>query len=104
MKRGDWTGIHGIPTQDMAMWESMGPIADRSQDHAGSSDLAVAQFRRMVVAAAKKFQQGAPALGTAEPVRYAELASFEGVVPKSADWRTLGGATPARTERAPAGS
>ena len=39
----------------MAMWESMGPIADRSQDHPGASDLAVAQFRRMMVAAAKKF-------------------------------------------------
>ena len=35
MKAGDFTGIHGIPTQDMAMWESMGPIADRSQDHLG---------------------------------------------------------------------
>ena len=35
MKRGDWTGIEGIPTQDMAMWESMGPISDRSQDHPG---------------------------------------------------------------------
>jgi phthalate 4,5-dioxygenase oxygenase subunit len=91
MKCGDWTGIKGIPTQDMAMWESMGPIADRSQDHPGSSDLAVAQFRRMMVAAAKKFQDGGAALGTAEPrVRQATLASFEGVVPKTTDWRTLG--------------
>ena len=24
MKAGDFTGIKGIPTQDMAMWESMG--------------------------------------------------------------------------------
>jgi len=88
MKAGDWTGIHGIPTQDMAMWESMGPISDRSQDHPGSSDLAVAQFRRMVVAAAKKFQEGAPAIGTQKTVRYVELASFEGVVPKSTDWRS----------------
>ena len=99
MKNGDWTGIEGIPTQDMAMWESMGPITDRSQDHPGSSDLAVAQFRRMVVAALKKFQEGGPALGTAEPVSYVELASFEGVVPKTADWRALG-VTPGRTEGA----
>ena len=90
MKRGDWTGIEGIPAQDMAMWESMGPITDRSQDHPGSSDLAVAQFRRMMVAAAKKFQEGGPAIGTQKSVRYAELASFEGVVPKTTDWRTLG--------------
>jgi phthalate 4,5-dioxygenase oxygenase subunit len=91
MKRGDWTGIQGIPTQDMAMWESMGPITDRSQDHPGSSDLAVAQFRRMMVAAAKKFQEGGPAIGTAEPrVPHVKLASFEGIVPKTTDWRSLG--------------
>src|SRR5712692_2861756 len=58
MKGGDFTGIEGIPTQDMAMWESMGPIADRSRDHPGSSDVAVVQFRRMMVAAAKKFREG----------------------------------------------
>jgi phthalate 4,5-dioxygenase oxygenase subunit len=90
MKHGDWTGIVGIPAQDMAMWESMGPITDRSEDHFGSSDLAVAQFRRMMVAAAEKFQKGAPAIGTRKSVRCADLASFEGIVPKSTDWRTLG--------------
>jgi phthalate 4,5-dioxygenase oxygenase subunit len=74
----------------MAMWESMGPITDRSEDHFGSSDLAVAQFRRMMVAAAKSFQEGAAAIGTQKLVRYVNLASFEGVVPKSTDWRTLG--------------
>src|SRR6267143_290559 len=91
MKRGDWTGIKGIPFQDMAMWESMGPITDRSQDSPGASDLAVAQFRRMMLAAAKKFQQGAPAIGTAEPrTPHVKLASFEGIVPKTRDWRSLG--------------
>lgn len=91
MKRGDFTGIHGIPTQDMAMWESMGPIVDRSQDHPGQSDVAVVQFRRMMVAAAKKFQEGAPAIGTGPSrIPHAKLASFEGVVPKTTDWRTLG--------------
>jgi len=90
MKRGDWTGIKGIPAQDMAMWESMGRITDRSEDHFGSSDLAVAQFRRMMVAAANKFAEGGPAVGATAHTPYAKLASFEGVVPKSVDWRTLG--------------
>jgi len=74
----------------MAMWESMGPISDRSQDHPGSSDLAVAQFRRMLIAAAKKFREGGPALGTSERISCVNLSSFEGVVPKTTDWRTLG--------------
>jgi len=90
MKQGDFTGIKGIPTQDMAMWESMGPIADRSRDHPGSSDMAVVQFRRMMIGAAKKFKEGGPAIGTTSKVPPAKLASFEGIVPKSTDWRTLG--------------
>ena len=91
MKRGDFTGIKGIPTQDMAMWESMGPITDRSRDKPGTSDLAVAQFRRMMVAAVQRFQQGQPAIGTTEPhIPHLQLASFEGIVPKTTDWRTLG--------------
>jgi len=90
MKKGDFTGIKGIPTQDMAMWESMGPIADRSRDHPGSSDMAVVQFRRMMLGAAKKFKEGAPAIGTTSKVPASKLASFEGIVPKSTDWRTLG--------------
>jgi phthalate 4,5-dioxygenase oxygenase subunit len=91
MKRGDFTGIQGIPTQDMAMWESMGAIAERSRDKPGTSDVAVVQFRRMMVAAAKKVQEGGPAIGTTEPrIPHLKLASFEGVVPKTTDWRMLG--------------
>ena len=90
MKAGDFTGIHGIPTQDMAMWESMGPIADRSRDHLGRSDLAVLRFRRQLLEAVQAFQNGEPAPGAAEPRPcYVELASFEGMLPKGADWRAL---------------
>ncbi|HKQ29474.1 MAG TPA: Rieske 2Fe-2S domain-containing protein [Burkholderiales bacterium] len=91
MKRGDFTGIRGIPTQDMAMWESMGPIVDRSRDKPGSSDVAVVQFRRMMVNAAKRVAEGGPAIGTTEPhIPHVKLASYEGIVPKATDWRTLG--------------
>jgi len=90
MKKGDFTGIVGIPAQDMAMWESMGLIADRSKDHPGSSDVAVVQFRRMMVAAAKKFQEGGQAICTGEHPPYAQLASVERIVPKTTDWKTLG--------------
>jgi phthalate 4,5-dioxygenase len=40
MKAGNFTGIHGIPNQDMAMWLTMGPVFDRTQDRLGTSDLA----------------------------------------------------------------
>jgi phthalate 4,5-dioxygenase oxygenase subunit len=100
MKAGDFTGIDGIPAQDMAMWEGMGLIADRSQDHLGSSDLAIIQFRRQMVAAAKAVQRGEPAIGTTSGVRQADLASFEGLVPKSEDWRSFSLRRVPRTEAA----
>lgn len=89
MAAGDFTGIDGIPAQDMAMWESMGPIADRSADHLGASDLAIIQFRRQMVAAAKAFARGEPAIGTNASVRQVDLASFEGMAPKGTDWRAF---------------
>lgn len=100
MKAGDFTGIQGIPFQDMAMWESMGPIADRSYDHLGSSDLAIIQFRRQMAAAAKAVQKGEPAIGTASATRQVDLASYEGVVAKGADWRTFSTRNARRTQAA----
>jgi phthalate 4,5-dioxygenase oxygenase subunit len=91
MKLGDFTGIRGIPMQDMAMWETMGRIADRGRERLGASDLAIVEFRRIMVEAAKAFAAGAPAIGTGGPrVARAKLRSFEGIVPKGSDWRTLG--------------
>ena len=88
MKAGDFTGIYGIPTQDMAMWESMGAIANRGDDRLGSSDKAIFTFRTQMYRAAKAVQNGSPAIGTTNPrVPHAKLMSFEGMVPKGADWR-----------------
>ena len=64
MRDGNFTGIHGIPNQDIAMWEAMGPISDRSQERVGASDVAVVAFRRLMVEAARAMQNGGPAIGT----------------------------------------
>ena len=94
MKLGDFTGIRGIPSQDIAMWETMGPIADRSKERLGASDLAVVEFRRLMVDAARAMQQGGPVLGCTEPyIPHAKISSFERILPKSTDWRTFGAST-----------
>ena len=91
MKLGNFTGIPGIPNQDIVMWETMGPIADRTHDRLGASDLAIVEFRKQMVEAAKAFAAGAPAIGTVEPrIPHNKLMSFEGVVPKTTDWRVMG--------------
>ena len=88
MKAGDFTGIYGIPAQDMAMWESMGAIADRSEDNLGTSDKAIFTFRTLMYRAAQAVAKGEPALGTAgEPIPQAVLMSFQGMVPKGEDWK-----------------
>jgi phthalate 4,5-dioxygenase oxygenase subunit len=96
MKAGNFTGISGIPNQDIAMWESMGPIGDRSKEKVGASDVAVIAFRRLMVEAARAMRDGGPAIGTTEPrVAHATISSYEGVVPKTTNWRTLGGGSEA---------
>ena len=73
------------------MWETMGPIADRTRERLGTSDLAIVHFRRIMIDAVKRFANGEPAIGTTDPhIAHAELRSFEGIVPKSTNWRTLG--------------
>jgi phthalate 4,5-dioxygenase oxygenase subunit len=100
MKLGDFTGIRGIPNQDVAMWETMGPITDRSRERLGASDLAVVEFRRLMVDAARAVAAGAAVLGRTEPhVRHIDIRSFEAVLPKSIDWRSHDGAPAAAAER-----
>ena len=90
MKLGDFTGIRGFPNQDIAMWESMGAIMDRSKERLGASDLAIVEFRRIMVEAARKIREGGPAIGLgAARIPQVKLSSFEGIVSKSTDWRTL---------------
>ena len=91
MREGSQTGIVGIPNQDMAMWETMGTIADRSRERLGVSDVAITQFRRIMVEAARTVRAGGPAIGTGPAaVPHVALQSFAGIVPKTTDWKTLG--------------
>lgn len=91
MRNGNFTGIAGIPNQDIAMWETMGPIADRAQERLGVSDTAILQFRRIMVEAAHEFAATARVIGRGDPyIPHASLRSFQGVVAKTQDWRTLG--------------
>src|SRR5256885_2793345 len=67
MKAGNFTGIAGIPNQDIAMWEGMGPISDRSQERLGASDVAGAALRRLMGEGARAMPKSGPALGTTRP-------------------------------------
>ena len=56
-KTENFTGIDGIPNQDAAVQESMGPIVDRSKEHLGTSDSAIIAFRKLMLQLAKELQK-----------------------------------------------
>jgi phthalate 4,5-dioxygenase oxygenase subunit len=87
MKAGNFTGITGFPNQDIAMWVTMGPIADRTSDRLGASDLAIVEFRKQMVAAVRDFIDGKPAIGTGDLASPAKVCSYQAIVPKTVDWK-----------------
>lgn len=87
MKAGNFTGIKGFPNQDVAMWVTMGPIADRTNDRLGASDMAVVEFRKQMLDAVRAFQSGEVPIGTGEAAIPTSVCAFQAVVPKTVDWR-----------------
>jgi phthalate 4,5-dioxygenase oxygenase subunit len=87
MKAGNFTGISGFPNQDLAMWVTMGGIADRSNDRLGASDMAIVEFRSNMLEAVHAFQEGKPAIGTGDLAIPASDCAYQAIVPKTVDWR-----------------
>jgi phenylpropionate dioxygenase-like ring-hydroxylating dioxygenase large terminal subunit len=54
----NYTGLPGNRTQDAAVTESMGAIYDRSQEHLGTTDVAVIHMRRVLIKMARDLQNG----------------------------------------------
>jgi phthalate 4,5-dioxygenase oxygenase subunit len=53
-----------------------------------------------MVDAARAMRDGGSAIGTSGPhIRHATISSYEGVVPKTTNWRSLGGGSEAPLER-----
>ncbi len=78
MKAGNFTGIKGFPNGDIAMWLTMGSIADRTEERLGASDVAVVEFRRRMLDALKEFQSGDAAIGTGDKAIRAQRVLVRG--------------------------
>jgi phthalate 4,5-dioxygenase oxygenase subunit len=86
------------------MWVTMGPIADRTKDRLGASDMAVVEFRKQMVEAVHAVAQGAPAIGTGEHAIPAEVCAFQSVIPKTQDWREFAASPVNASSQAQAGT
>jgi len=82
-----YSGIKGVNVQDIAVQESMGPIADRTKENLGASDLAIVHFRRLLLNAARG--EGAARPGFASNIRYDALVARDGLMPLSKDWSDI---------------
>ena len=51
-------GMLGNRAQDSAVCESMGPVADRTREHLGTTDAAIILLRRYLVRKARELQNG----------------------------------------------
>jgi phthalate 4,5-dioxygenase oxygenase subunit len=83
------TRFSGIPTfhlQDKAMTESMGPVADRSSEHLGKSDMMIIKTRRRILNTIKAHQSDkAVPPGVDEPTIYG-VRSASLLLDKETDW------------------
>src|SRR5215468_3073138 len=64
-----YTGMTGFGTQDCAIQESMGPIADRSAEHLLACDAAIVKIRRLLLQMLKDHAAGKPLPGM-DPASY----------------------------------
>ena len=69
-KTRSYTGIKGVSEQDAAVQDSQGPIADRTREHLGPTDLGILHFRKLVMDAARALQQGETPSHLAHQDRY----------------------------------
>jgi phenylpropionate dioxygenase-like ring-hydroxylating dioxygenase large terminal subunit len=84
-KNDTYTGIPGTNTQDRAIQETMGPIADRTLERLGTADRAIITARRQLLAAVAAMQaEGADPPGADDS--YYKLRSVQSVLPKDAHW------------------
>ena len=86
-----YTGMgDDINVHDQWAVESMGPIQDRTKEHLGASDKAIAAYRRLLVRAIRDVAEGRPPLLTAGAASVHGPASIDAIGPVDgweAHWR-----------------
>jgi phthalate 4,5-dioxygenase len=87
MKAGHMTGINNLLTEDMIVAETMGPIADRTGEYLGSSDAAVARFRRLFLDAIRDEANGDVPRGCSGNEPYRRIGGIGVLHSADVDWR-----------------
>jgi hypothetical protein len=83
-KTETYTGIDGVNTQDRAVQESMGAIADRTLERLGTTDRAIINARRTLLKSIKIVQDGGDPPGVAPT--YYKIRSIQKALPRDVNW------------------
>jgi phthalate 4,5-dioxygenase oxygenase subunit len=90
MKDGSlYCGIKGFPRQDVACQESMGAIVDRSQEHLGTSDVAIMRMRRRMIENIRGVMNGEAPIGLDPDIDYPHLRSEQRVIGIDEPWQSI---------------
>ena len=84
-RTSSFTGIFGTREQDTAVVEGMGPVADRTREHLGTSDSAIIAMRRYLLNSAKAFMDGQEPQEAYNGDLY-QVRAWSYVLPRQADF------------------
>ncbi|HTE87022.1 MAG TPA: Rieske 2Fe-2S domain-containing protein [Dehalococcoidia bacterium] len=87
MRTLNFSGIEGVKNQDYAIVETMGPIVDRTREHLGASDRAVAAARRLLLSALRSFQEGEEPPGLDPSIPLERVVGVDVTATAELDWR-----------------
>jgi phenylpropionate dioxygenase-like ring-hydroxylating dioxygenase large terminal subunit len=65
-----FTGIEGVSEQDAMIQDSQGLIADRTREHLGPTDVAIIEFRKLMLRGARELARGAEPAAAHVPTAY----------------------------------
>jgi phthalate 4,5-dioxygenase len=99
MKEGHWSGVlKNFTYEDFIIEESMGPIADRSQEYLGSSDAVIMRARRLLLEALRDHETGKLPFGLDQELDYSRIRALAIRMPGQVDWRTIDPLNPQEVE------
>lgn len=69
-KHRSFTGIRGVSEQDAAIQDSQGPIADRTRENLGATDVGIVRMRRLLLELVRNSMAGVAPASLATPQAY----------------------------------
>lgn len=89
MAEGSFSGLQGIAIEDLAVFESQGPIVDRTEEHLGTSDEAVIRLRRVIIDAIKAHAASGELLVNGSDPRLTEVRARSFMASAGDHWEEL---------------